>query len=58
MRVGVAGTDLHLIGKLDAGERKPHLQRGNGRVAGSLYRAEGAHSGEDCLRDAVEPKRE
>ena len=36
MRVGIARPDLHRVGKLDAGERQPHLHGGDGGVAGAF----------------------
>src|SRR3990170_7491011 len=58
MRIGIAGSDLHLVEQLDAGKRKPDLESGNRGVAGALDRSEGADGRQDRLGDAVELQRE
>ena len=58
VRIGIAGLDLHLVGKLDAGERQAYLHSGDGGVAGAFDGGEGTDGGEDGLGDAVQLQRE
>jgi hypothetical protein len=58
VRVLVECRHLHLVDQLGAGEAEVQLDRLNDRVDRAVEGAEGAHGGQDLLRDAIEANRQ